>query len=433
MNPPAPSPGRAAPIIDRAPLAMVELGGPEHRVCAVNDAFCRLLGEARESLLGRPFTELVADGESCAPLIDRVYETGSFEIRAAPATPEESGSIWVYAVWPTLDVEARPIGVIIQLTRIGGGGRREVAEMNEALLIGALRQHELRAEAEAANASLQIEVVERVRVQQALEEAQASLRAEAERLERTVAERTAQLRASVAQLEAFSYSLAHDLRAPVRAIHGFVQFALETPGAEAWEGLEFLHRVSKAAERMEQLIQDVLALNRVASEPIEVASMDVDAMVRALVAESPELGPDRVDLAIEGTLPSMLGHEPTFRQCLANLLGNAVKFVAPGERARVRIRAEAWAGPAGGAVAGAGPRAERLLLWVEDEGIGIPAHQRVRIFELFQRLHPEARYEGTGLGLAIVRKAMHRMGGAVGVEAGAPRGSRFWLELPRGD
>ncbi|HOB31979.1 MAG TPA: ATP-binding protein, partial [Verrucomicrobiota bacterium] len=71
-----------------------------------------------------------------------------------------------------------------------------------------------------------------------------------------------------------------------------------------------------------------------------------------------------------------------------------------------------------------------VRLWIEDNGIGIrPEHQH-RLFGLFERIHPEQRYEGTGIGLAIVRKALERMGGKVGVESDGLTGSRFWIQLP---
>jgi signal transduction histidine kinase len=395
---------------------MLEVSGPDHRVCFVNDAFCRLVDKPREALLGRPFAEIVANGDICTPLLERVYKTGGFDSLPVPETPDSSGPFWLYSMWPALDDNARPVGVIIQLTR-SAEARQDIAAMNSALLIGALRQHELREASEAANARLQAEIAVRVAAEKALHEAQAVLRAEAGRLEIAVAERTAELRSSVAHLEAFSYSLAHDLRAPVRAIQGYVQLALETPGSDTWPGSPFLHRVTKAATRMETLIQDVLSLNRIASQPIDVTALNVDALAHTLIAERPEFGPDRADILIESPLLPMLGHEASFGQVLVNLLHNAVKFVAPGSRPRVRLRTE--------------PREGRVRLWVEDEGIGIAPEHRARIFELFQRLHPDSRYEGTGIGLAIVHKAVHRMGGTVGVEARQPQGSSFWVDLPR--
>jgi two-component system, NtrC family, sensor kinase len=220
---------RRAPQLLAAPLAMIELTGPRHEVRHVNEAFCRLVGEAREALLGRPFVELVTNGEICAPLLDHVHQIGGAEGHPTDAEHGPLAPFWIYASWPGRDPEAPPSIVIIQMTR-QADTRRDIAEMNEALLIGALRQHELREASEAANAAL----------------------------EAAVAERAAQLRDSLTQLEAFSYSLAHDLRAPVRAIQGFVQLALELPGGEGWAGADLLRRVVMAAARMEELIQDVL-------------------------------------------------------------------------------------------------------------------------------------------------------------------------------
>ncbi len=71
-----------------------------------------------------------------------------------------------------------------------------------------------------------------------------------------------------------------------------------------------------------------------------------------------------------------------------------------------------------------------VRLWIQDNGIGIPPEAQTRIFELFQRLHGQQKYEGTGLGLAIVKKAAEWMGGRVGVESQPGQGSCFWLELP---
>ena len=101
---------------------------------------------------------------------------------------------------------------------------------------------------------------------------------------------------------------------------------------------------------------------------------------------------------------------------LANLLSNALRFVAPEVRPEIRFWAE--------------ERPHTVRLWLEDNGIGIaPEHHR-RVFRIFERLHG-ATYGGTGIGLAIVRKGVERMGGSVGLESALGTGSRFWIELPR--
>jgi signal transduction histidine kinase len=97
-----------------------------------------------------------------------------------------------------------------------------------------------------------------------------------------------------------------------------------------------------------------------------------------------------------------------------NLISNAVKFVSA-ETPRVRLSAEEKPGG-------------MVRIWVEDNGIGIPAEFQERIFQVFQRLHTTA-YAGTGIGLAIVQKGMERMGGRAGLESAPAVGSRFWIEL----
>jgi signal transduction histidine kinase len=117
---------------------------------------------------------------------------------------------------------------------------------------------------------------------------------------------------------------------------------------------------------------------------------------------------------------AVIGHRETFVQAVANLVINGVKFVAPGEKARVRIWCERH---------GQG----RWRVWVQDNGIGIAPQHQERIFHTFERLHGNETYAGTGIGLAIVRRGIERMGGQSGVESELGKGSRFWVELPAAD
>lgn len=438
-----PSPGDArslaAPHIDRAPLPMVEVEGKSHVVCFVNVAFCKLMQKTRVDLLGKPFAEIVRNGAECVPLLDRVYETGEFETHAALDSSEAEPARWLYAMWPALDQNDRPVRVIVQMSK-AVGFRQNAAEMNEALLLGALRQHELREYAESSNAQLQTEIVERKHFEQALVEAKTRLSAYALELEQMVERRTVELRSSVGELEAFSYSLVHDLRAPVRAIRGFTEMVLKMPRAEiSPAAVKLLDRVVKAAARMDSLIQDVLSLSQVIRQPITAVPIDVDALVKTWVAELPESPSPAAEIRIESPLLPMLGHEAILSQCLSNLLGNALKFVAPGATPWIRVWTEEIVLDRDGAKAMAdaeGGIAERssptVRLWIEDRGIGIEADAQEKIFGMFQQLHTHSTFEGSGIGLAIVKKGIERMGGRVGVESALGKGSRFWLELPKG-
>jgi PAS domain S-box-containing protein len=237
-------------------------------------------------------------------------------------------------------------------------------------------------------------------------------------LERLVLERTATLRQTIAELEAFSYSLSHDMRAPIRAIQSFTQIALDEFGQKTGPpATDYLRKVISAAGRLDRLIQDVLAFTRLSRQEIELQPVDVEKLLREIIAERPELQSPRAEVTVIAPILPVRGHEASLTQCLTNLLDNAVKFVPRGVAPRVRVYSE--------------PRDSHVRLWIEDNGIGIDPAVQSRLFEMFQRLHRGDDYVGTGIGLAIVRKAAERMHGSVGVQSELGKGSRFWLELPR--
>src|SRR6185312_8278983 len=115
-------------------------------------------------------------------------------------------------------------------------------------------------------------------------------------------------------------------------------------------------------------------------------------------------------------------------QIFSNLLGNAVKFVAPGIKPRVRVWAEKGPCPSGCGKSAA----ECAFVWVEDNGIGIPKESHDKIFGMFQRLHRADEYPGTGIGLALVKKSLECTGGQIILECEPGKGSHFCVQLPLG-
>lgn len=260
------------------------------------------------------------------------------------------------------------------------------------------------------------DITQRKQAEEALAQARNQLERHAADLERMVAERTAQLTESVHELESFSYSISHDMRAPLRAMMGFSQL-LETDCSDqlSAEGKSYLRRISTAARRLDQLIQDVLTYSKVARGSVTLQPIAMDTLARQLIDESPALQQPQAEIEIRTTLLPVLAHEAQLAQVLSNLLYNAVKFVAPGCTPRIRLWTED--GDA------------HVRLYVQDNGIGIPAAAQERIFGMFERLHHDRQYEGTGIGLAIVRKAVERMSGRVSVSSAPGQGSTFCVEL----
>jgi signal transduction histidine kinase len=152
--------------------------------------------------------------------------------------------------------------------------------------------------------------------------------------------------------------------------------------------------------------------------------VDVDLLVRGMLDTYPEFHSSRAAIEIAGKLPLVLANEAGLVQCFSNLIGNAVKFVAPGVTPSVHIWSEAI--ESSGLSRSASAACARL--WIEDNGIGIPRTMLPKLFTMFSR--GTAEYEGTGIGLALVRKVVDRMGGRVGVESELGKGSRFWITLP---
>lgn len=238
----------------------------------------------------------------------------------------------------------------------------------------------------------------------------------AEELEDIVKERTAKLQETIAQLEAFSYSVSHDMRGPLRAMRQYSQILLDEQKGIDEEGKGYLERISRAAARLDRLIQDVLLYSRAARAEISLSKVDTDKLVQEIVQQYPGFQAPRAHIEIEGPLAPVLAHEASLTQCISNLLSNAVKFVPPGRTPSVRISSEQVNGT--------------VRLWIEDNGIGIAPQDQCRIFNIFERVHAPGQYEGTGIGLSIVKKTVERMGGAVGLESKIGNGTRFWIELP---
>jgi len=125
-----------------------------------------------------------------------------------------------------------------------------------------------------------------------------------------------------------------------------------------------------------------------------------------------------ITIEVAAPLLLVLAEPVVLGQVLTNLIGNAAKFRREGVPVHVAVRAE--------------PRAGRVRIWVEDDGIGIAPEHQARIFNVFERLHGQEAYPGTGIGLAIVKKGAELMGGSCGVESQPGHGSRFWVELADG-
>lgn len=234
-------------------------------------------------------------------------------------------------------------------------------------------------------------------------------------LEQRVQERTAKLQELVAELEAFSYTVSHDLRAPLRVMASYAQIVLDDYDATLVpEVRHYVERIARAAGRMDSLTEDVLAYTRLARGEMTTEPVDLKAVIQETVEQYPDLAALRRVITWQEPLAPVIAHRPSLIQVLSNLLGNAVKFARADEPLQIVISTER--------------RGDRVIIRVQDNGVGIHPDHHEKIFRIFERVASQA-VPGTGIGLAIVKKAAERMGGRVGVVSHLGEGATFWMEL----
>jgi PAS domain S-box-containing protein len=154
-------------LMDRSPVPMAELEGPSHIMRYVNPAFCRLLGKSQAALTGKPFAETMEDKNRCLALLDRVYLTGEPETHSEEGHSEIGSPYWSCAMWPVLDAAQHPVSVMMLVTETTRF-HQQASEMNEALLLSSVRQHEFIEAAEKLGDQLGAQIVAHKRTEEAL-------------------------------------------------------------------------------------------------------------------------------------------------------------------------------------------------------------------------------------------------------------------------
>ena len=253
-----------------------------------------------------------------------------------------------------------------------------------------------------------------------IRESAASLSRLNDELEDRVALRTAEMTHANQELEAFSYSVSHDLRAPLRAIDGFSNILKELHGQKLDEnGLHYLNRICSGAQRMGELIDDLLDLARLTRAELRPTRVDLAGLARSIVEDLRKSDPARrVELVIADTIFAT-GDARLLRIAMQNLLGNAWKFTQKREQARIDVGT------------GVSPSGHRCY-FVKDNGAGFDMAYANKLFGAFQRLHRESEFEGTGIGLATVARIVQRHGGKIWAEGAPDRGATFSFTLKEG-
>lgn len=254
-------------------------------------------------------------------------------------------------------------------------------------------------------------------LQESLEE-QYLLQKELEQQKNALKRSLAEVESKNEELEHFTYVASHDLQEPLRMVTGFLQL-LEKRYASLLDekGKSYIMHAVDGANRMRQLILDLLKYSRIQTIQDRARKMDMSRLweeVKNTLAEEIE---KRNAEITHGPLPILIGHHSLLVLVIQNLVSNALKYSKTDIPPKVHLSCQ--------------DQGTKWIFQVTDNGIGIHPDYFQKIFVLFQRLHQKDKYQGTGMGLAIVKKIIENLEGEVWLESTEGVGTSFYFTLPK--
>ena len=240
---------------------------------------------------------------------------------------------------------------------------------------------------------------------------------ERKRSEEALAHQAQELERSNSDLRQFAYAVSHDLREPIRIVTIYSQlFEKKYKGSLDEQADGFIQHTVEAAQRVEALLEDLLAYTQTAEGPQSVDSpVDANVCLAKILAMYDAPIADSGAIVTSDALPLLRVNEVHVQQLLQNLIGNSLKYRSEASP-RIHISAQRDRG--------------MWKLGVADNGIGIDGQYHKQVFGLFKRLHGSGKYAGSGIGLAICHKIVERYGGRMWIESEAGKGSKFFFTLP---
>jgi signal transduction histidine kinase len=224
-----------------------------------------------------------------------------------------------------------------------------------------------------------------------------------------------ELERSNKELQQFAYIASHDLQEPLRMVASYTQLlAMRYKGKLDSDADEFIAFAVDGANRMQALINDLLAYSRVGTKGKEFQPTDCQTVLDNITRNLQKIIEESSAEITHDPLPTVVGDDIQLGQLFQNFIVNAIKFQSD-SYPRIHISAE--------------KNEKEWIFSVKDDGIGIDPEFKERIFEIFQRLHARGEYPGTGIGLAICKKIVERHGGRVWVESEPGKGSTFYFSI----
>lgn len=380
-------------VADASPMPMAGLDGPLHILRYVNLAFCLLTGKSKDELMGTAFCGISPFTNDCLALLDRVAQTGLGDSQTGQEHTGIHPLYWSYAMWPLLGAKRRHFGIMVQVTEAAKFHDDAVA-MNQALLLGSLRQQELTEAAELLNVQLQATIILGKKAEQALIGSE-----------------------KLAAAGRMASVLAHEINNPLAAVMKLLFLAQSSDDIS-----ELVHRYLKMADgelkRIAHITHQTLGFYRESSAPttFRIATLldSVIDLLQSKMASTQVLVEKECDDLLQIT-----GSFGELQQVIANLMLNSLD--ALGEDGRVTLKASSSKDPL--------DARSRIRFTIADNGKGISASVLPRVFEPFFTTKGSV---GNGLGLWVCKQIIEKHGGAIGVRSrtSMPHGTTFSIVLP---
>jgi signal transduction histidine kinase len=229
-------------------------------------------------------------------------------------------------------------------------------------------------------------------------------------------QRTQELETINREMEAFSYTIAHDLRSPLRAINSFTHLFLDEYSAQLSDkGRGYLDKVRNASLSMNQLINDLLSLDKIRETELTFEEFDLSQMVRNLLEERRQIESMReVELKVQDGV-RLVGDKSLIHVVIENLLDNAWKFTSLQQVCKIEF--------------GTQTIDSKTTYFIKDNGVGFNMDYSKKLFGNFQKLHSIINFPGTGIGLATIQKIIHKHGGVVWATGEEGKGACFYFTV----
>jgi signal transduction histidine kinase len=267
----------------------------------------------------------------------------------------------------------------------------------------------------AINKSLEIEVAERINTEEKIKALNHQLIENIDRLE--IANK---------ELDRFAFMASHDLQEPLRKIRTFSErVSSRYRSSLDDDGVRYLERIQNAAERMQRLINDLLAFSKISHQQHAFVKVDLNQLVNDVLREMEETITERGAKITLDALPSLYMNPELMRPVFGNIIGNAIKYGKKNTDPRIYIYSELDQEEGG-----TGSESKYCRIFIEDNGIGFEQKFAEKIFGMFTRLHASNEYEGTGIGLALCKKIIEEHKGYISARSKVNEGSTFIISLP---